>query len=599
MGRGQVFYSSYRISYRFSLSARQSGIQLPITVKAVLDSITRRKYLLPAIQREFIWPEEKIVTLFDSLMKDYPIGTFLFWNLEPASIQNFQFYEFIKDYHERDRRHNPEANVRGEEGITAILDGQQRLTALNIGLKGSYADKIPWKKRDSNEAFPIRKLYLNLLAPTESEDLYYDFSFKTESEAKQRDEKYFWFEVGKVLELYGIGDVINYLTSHSLDKDFPRDTLAKLFDVINSKPVINFYQETSQDLDKVLNIFIGVNRGGTELSYSDLLLSIATAKWKKRDARKEITNFVDEINKIGDGFDLDKDFVMKSCLVLSDIPGISFKGDNFNKSNMSRIEDNWEKIKKVITLTVELVSRYGYNFQTLTSGYALIPISYYLLKKENPEKLVSSTHLKNDRNLIKKWLSCSLLKRVFGGQPDNVLTPIRETIRESHDSFPFSQIAERFRAKSKSIIFNEDDIQSFLNYEYGKAHTFSVLALLYPTLDFRNKFHQDHIFANSFFRKSELKKRNIADSKIKFFMENNDLIGNLQLLEGLPNEEKRNLDFTIWLKKTYPNEIDRNDFMIKNYIPRGIDLSLTNFEEFFIKRNQLISDQLRKLLIYN
>src|SRR5689334_21435561 len=89
--------------YPFSLS----GIQIPITIRDVLESITRRKYLLPAIQREFIWPEEKIVALFDSLMKDYPIGTFLFWRLEPASIQNFQFYEFIKDFHERDRRHNP------------------------------------------------------------------------------------------------------------------------------------------------------------------------------------------------------------------------------------------------------------------------------------------------------------------------------------------------------------------------------------------------------------------------------------------------------------------------------------------------------------
>lgn len=150
---------------------------------------------------------------------------------------------------------------------------------------------------------------------------------------------------------------------HSLQKDFPRNTLAKLFDVINQKPVINFYQETSQDLDKVLNIFIRVNRGGTQLSYSDLLLSIATARWKRRDARKEITKFVDEINQIRGGFDFDKDFVMKSCLVLSDIPDISFKGDNFNLSNMSKIEDNWENIEKMIRISVELVSSFGITFK--------------------------------------------------------------------------------------------------------------------------------------------------------------------------------------------------------------------------------------------
>ncbi len=102
----------------------------------------------------------------------------------------------------------------------------------------------------------------------------------------------------------------------------------------------------------MLNIFIRVNSGGTILSYSDLLLSIATARWKTKDARDEITRFVDDINQIGEGFKFDKDFVMKSCLVLSDISDISFKGNNFNLSNMSIIEDNWDKIKKSIKLVI-------------------------------------------------------------------------------------------------------------------------------------------------------------------------------------------------------------------------------------------------------
>ena len=102
----------------------------------------------------------------------------------------------------------------------------------------------------------------------------------------------------------------------------------------------------------MLNIFIRVNSGGTILSYSDLLLSIATARWKTKDARDDITRFVDDINQIGEGFKFDKDFVMKVCLVLSDISDISFKGNNFNLSNMSIIEDNWDKIKKSIKLVI-------------------------------------------------------------------------------------------------------------------------------------------------------------------------------------------------------------------------------------------------------
>ena len=79
--------------------------------------------------------------------------------------------------------------------------------------------------------------------------------------------------------------------------------------------------------------------------------------------------------------------------------------------------------------------------------------------------------------------------------------------------------------------------------------------------------------------------------------DNNDLIGNLQLLEGLPNEEKRDQDFNVWLENTYPNISERNEFKKKHYIPLDIDLSFTNFEEYFTKRNELITLKLRQLLL--
>jgi hypothetical protein len=49
--------------------------------------------------------------------------------------------------------------------------------------------------------------------------------------------------------------------------------------------------------------------------------------------------------------------------------------------------------------------------------------------------------------------------------------------------------------------------------------------------------------------------------------------------------EKQDEEFDLWLEKMYPNLADRNAFKKKHYIPIGIDLSFTNFEEFFTKRN--------------
>jgi uncharacterized protein with ParB-like and HNH nuclease domain len=113
---------------------------------------------------------------------------------------------------------------------------------------------------------------------------------------------------------------------------FANRALFKLHSVIHTTPIISYYLEQSKELDKVLNIFIRVNSGGTTLSYSDLLLSFATAQWDQKDAREEINNFVDEINEIGRGFNVNKDFVLKACLVLSDFSDISFKVDNFNRA---------------------------------------------------------------------------------------------------------------------------------------------------------------------------------------------------------------------------------------------------------------------------
>jgi uncharacterized protein with ParB-like and HNH nuclease domain len=118
---------------------------LPITIKEAVEHIHKKEYLLPAIQREFVWSADQIERLFDSLMRGYPISSFLFWRVERANQDNYQFYEFIRDYHERDNINNPKANVVGEESITAILDGQQRLTSLYIGLRGSYSYKLAKK----------------------------------------------------------------------------------------------------------------------------------------------------------------------------------------------------------------------------------------------------------------------------------------------------------------------------------------------------------------------------------------------------------------------------------------------------------------------
>jgi uncharacterized protein with ParB-like and HNH nuclease domain len=70
-----------------------------------LRRIAKNEWVLPAIQREFVWRPEQTARLFDSLMQGYPFGAFLFWRVEPTSSSKYRFYGFVREYHQRDAPH--------------------------------------------------------------------------------------------------------------------------------------------------------------------------------------------------------------------------------------------------------------------------------------------------------------------------------------------------------------------------------------------------------------------------------------------------------------------------------------------------------------
>jgi uncharacterized protein with ParB-like and HNH nuclease domain len=120
------------------------SFQAPISISDVTSRIDSHRLLLPAIQREFIWDSDRIEWLFDSLLQGYPIGSFLFWKVQDQrDKENYRYYEFLRAYRQRYRTHNPEFNTAGHADFDAVLDGQQRLTSIYIGLKGTYAYKRP------------------------------------------------------------------------------------------------------------------------------------------------------------------------------------------------------------------------------------------------------------------------------------------------------------------------------------------------------------------------------------------------------------------------------------------------------------------------
>ena len=390
------------------------------TIKEALDQIMSNEYVLPAIQREFVWRQEQICALFDSVMQGYPFGEFLFWRIKPENASHYRYYGFVRNYHQRDNPHCPDLGVLHKKPLTAILDGQQRLTAFNIGLRGSMATKLPNKWWNNPDAFPCRVLALNLFTSPEpdEEGNRYVFAFVDQDRIGQNGEE-LWFQVSNILEFKDGVDINDWLLEQDIeDKKKYRNafhSLERLRQAISVDQTVVFFEETSQDLERVLHIFIRRNSGGTVLSYSDLLLSIAVSQWEKRDARKEVHQLVDEMNRIGSGFDFSKDFVLKAGLMLADISSVGFKVENFTHKNMKILEDNWQNIRRALIVTVELAASFGFNSRTVRAESSLLPIAYYIYKRGSPRNYITHQKYKDDRTAILAGSRGLFLRlRVFG-----------------------------------------------------------------------------------------------------------------------------------------------------------------------------------------
>lgn len=401
---------------------------IKVTIKDIIDDINSRKMYLPAIQRKYVWSDLQIVRLMDSIMRGYPIGTFLLWKVKKKIVneKEYSMYEFIKDYHERDLFNNPPAPQpftynSDDEYIWSLLDGQQRLTSIYISLQGSIRRKLPNKRWKNDDAFPQKELYFNLHSNyTEDDDISYEFDFLTEAEAESNKDGKLWYRVKDILKYKQEG----LITSLILPKGLATDTLATsnislLHRRFVTEEIINYFEVEADSIDNVLDIFVRVNSGGTVLSKSDLLFSTIVSHWDK--ARDEIDKLLSEINKKGEGFKFTNDFIMRTCLYLLDM-SVTLKVETFKKESVILIKNNWNKIKTSIKETVDLLVDFGFSSDNIMSYVAISPIVYYHYHGGKFDKTSKSE--------LRKYYITAQLRQIFGAASNSALTLIRTELKK-------------------------------------------------------------------------------------------------------------------------------------------------------------------------
>lgn len=588
-----------------------------LRISDVMKDLEKNLYLLPAIQREFVWKPEKICALFDSLMLGYPIGTFLFWTIRPEHVEDYNFYAFMHSYHERDNYRCQQLKNPPEHGFQAVLDGQQRMTALYIGLRGTYAAKKPYGRWENDDSFPEMQLHIDLLHEPEiftaDETGQYAFEFKTKNDVEKAKLKgEWWFRCGRVCD--HDWDIDTYLDDE-FDDDFDgitlganvsikemkkraKKTLRRLDNVINRSSELTYFSEETEKLGRVLNIFIRLNSGGVPLSYSDLLLSIAIAQWKEADAREEINSLKAALFERYD-FNLPKDFILKACLMLSDIGSIKFEVENFNKENSATLEREWPSCKRYLTLAVSLLRTFGYNSQNLNATNAILPVAYYLKMIGADDNYLNSTKFINDRKRLLLWFNRSILKQgIWSFGVDTFISQLRETLRKevplktAPDRFPYEELEKTMLRSGRSLQFRADEIDELLELPKGKGRTFTLLSMLFPSsgLHIRDE-HVDHIYPHSLFgRKKLLTNAGYTDEQINKAQWMRNLLPNLQLLPGIVNREKSDAMPLEWLEETFSE--DQRRHLCQEQMLNGVTNNPEDFFNFFDCRKE----RLRRLI---
>ena len=593
------------------------------TVSEIIEDLNYT-YLLPAIQREFVWDPEQMLDLFDSIVREYPIGSFLFWRVSGDYAEERVKYKFVRDYIEgpiypdeieevsyHNKRYKDEYNDTPNK-LNLVLDGQQRLSTLYIGLKGTLTVRGYNRRRDRVDSWTRKQLYLNALSSpdTKKNGRRYEFQFKEPNPDVTKDE--YWYRVGDILSISEATQEANKIieevkqvegieveTVENLRGVVQRN-IANLDMAINKREIIPYFSEKEEDQDKVLDIFIRTNEGGTQLSKSDVLLSVATAHWQSQEkglvAREVIERFVDKLNAhpVRAGVTFSPNFVLRTLLTCSG-ENMTFTLDNFTDSTLSQMKSTWQndKYKKSIIKTLDILDSFGFTTSHVQSKSTLLPVVYYIYENDIPSMSWESKYGRKNRSRILFWLASMVVTGEMNtGGTIQTIQSVREAIQSQPSSdFPLTEIEDVLQRYKKSMGFDEETVERWLgqgNNSLRKNMVFLSL-LYYPSVaDERNDYEIDHIFP-----KSEMTQNKLTDKygygikEAKQVEDMSESVANLQLIQKSENREKSAALPNEWL------ETRTEAYFATHYIPEEEELySIESAKDFFEAREKLIKEEL-------
>lgn len=366
------------------------------SIMGLLNEIENEEIVLPAIQRDFVWSEDKTATLLDSVVRGYPLGIVLLWE----TYNDIQYRPFSKDFRSG-TVHTYSENGRRKR-LKVVLDGQQRLQTLFIALRGQrdgravYFDVLSGEAVDDTAESRFRFEFLDE-ADVDGRNVELNASDQEAGDSVSEDEPTdppaWWVRVQDLFAM-GVNERQAFVrertralqlsdsASGRLEKNLSlfRERLTADQDILLDSTIDKNLPRENPDRKSeadVLEIFVRVNREGTPLSRSDLIFSLLKLNW--REAAEGLPEFVASVNE-GNSLALDTDFVVRCLFAVSELGGRLQLDVLRNQRNVAALQGNFEQCSRAIRATVDFLKTECKieSSKLLGNSSTLVPIVYYI-----------------------------------------------------------------------------------------------------------------------------------------------------------------------------------------------------------------------------
>ena len=498
-----------------------TGVTIDVDKKSIQELITEvnsGKFLLPSFQRQYVWDENDIRDLIDSIINNYPIGTIILW--KPSTISIAEIDPFSKPL--------IDINTKKPNEVLYVIDGQQRLTSLLLLFNN-------WMiKRDGEEIkceIPIS----------------YNPTNKKFYKSKTRG-----IDLSKLVKAFCLDDIeiLTELKNNISQEAFEemKNRIRRILYYRVPIYIMKTSDENEETFKSMAEAFIRVNKYGVRIGNLELMLSFLAGAISG-DLKKRIRDLYENLYE---KFEIDLQPVIRFAfsnfgLKQTQISKVEQFKRNITKISGYALEESkqiFDRCDKSMRLTLSLLEKeLGItNSRLLPSQTPLIPIAtyFYMRNIDSLDDLESS----DIRNII-NWFILVSFTGYYSSQTDTKLDRDIEAIKRKN-VFPINELIENIKTRKSKIKITYNDVKRGLNLNVlrlqGRSHLFLLYIILTKKeaddwngmLISKRKFSElakHHIFPKEFLEQN----LNSEDSELKEILINN--LGNITFIHKDINSE--------------------------------------------------------------